>query len=384
MFPFNYSVATPLAGGTGTGAPPAPPSQDSDSDDPTVYRGNNHKLQFHGNERTMNLNPLILTNIQGSPYFKVELFGVKTFHEVVDEIYYKVDHLEPWATGSRKTAGRSQTGMCGGVRGVSAGGIVSSAYCLLYKLYTLKLTKKQVMSLINHCDSPYIRGLGFMFLRYTLPPGSLWDWFEPYLEDEEEIDVKAGGGKSMTIGEMCRLMLTRLEWFDTRFPRIAVNIEKIIRGQLEERAASNRQYQGLASAGQGQQQQQFRKEEPKTEVVKEVERDKGGFSVRRERSKSRSREVERRHSREKDKDRKRSDRDRDRKKSRSRSRERHKKSHKRSRSRERHRDRSRDRHHHKDKRDRDRDYSEELRKFRDDSTKYKKHSRRSRSRSRSR
>jgi len=382
MFPFNYSVATPLAGGTGTGAPPAPPSQDSDSDDPTVYRGNNHKLQFHGNERTMNLNPLILTNIQGSPYFKVELFGVKTFHEVVDEIYYKVDHLEPWATGSRKTAGRSQTGMCGGVRGVSAGGIVSSAYCLLYKLYTLKLTKKQVMSLINHCDSPYIRGLGFMFLRYTLPPGSLWDWFEPYLEDEEEIDVKAGGGKSMTIGEMCRLMLTRLEWFDTRFPRIAVNIEKIIRGQLEERAASNRQYQGLASAGQGQ--QQFRKEEPKTEVVKEVERDKGGFSVRRERSKSRSREVERRHSREKDKDRKRSDRDRDRKKSRSRSRERHKKSHKRSRSRERHRDRSRDRHHHKDKRDRDRDYSEELRKFRDDSTKYKKHSRRSRSRSRSR
>ena len=39
--------------------------------------------------------------------FQVELFGVKTFHEVVDEIYYKVDHLEPWATGSRKTAGRS-------------------------------------------------------------------------------------------------------------------------------------------------------------------------------------------------------------------------------------------------------------------------------------
>ena len=37
-----------------------------------------------------------------------------------------------------------QTGMCGGVRGVSAGGIVSSCFCLLYKLYTLKVTKKQV------------------------------------------------------------------------------------------------------------------------------------------------------------------------------------------------------------------------------------------------
>ena len=29
------------------------------------------KLQFYGNEKTMNLNPLILANIQNSPYFKV-------------------------------------------------------------------------------------------------------------------------------------------------------------------------------------------------------------------------------------------------------------------------------------------------------------------------
>ena len=110
---------------------------------------------------------------------------MRTFHEVVDEIYYKVDHLEPWAAGSRKTAGRSSTGMCGGVRGVSAGGVVSSAFCLLYKLYTLKLTKKQVLCLINHCDSPYIRGLGFMYLRFTLPPTMMYDRFEPYLDDTE-------------------------------------------------------------------------------------------------------------------------------------------------------------------------------------------------------
>lgn len=61
----------------------------------------------------MNLNPLILTNIQSSHYFKVNLYELKTYHEVIDEIYYKVAHLEPWEKGSRKTAG--QTGMCGGV-----------------------------------------------------------------------------------------------------------------------------------------------------------------------------------------------------------------------------------------------------------------------------
>lgn len=75
--------------------------------------------------------------------------------------------------------------MCGGVRGVGAGGIVSTAYCLLYKLFTLKLTRKQVNGLINHCDSPYIRALGFMYIRYTLPPKDLLEWFEDYLEDEE-------------------------------------------------------------------------------------------------------------------------------------------------------------------------------------------------------
>jgi len=140
-------------------------------------------LPVWGSERTMNLNPLILTNIQTSHYFKTNLFELKTYHEVVDEIYYKVQHLEPWEKGSRKTGG--QTGMCGGVRGVGAGGIVSTAYCLLFKLFTLKLTRKQLIGLITHCDSPYIRGLGFMYIRYTQPPPDLWGWFEPYMEDEE-------------------------------------------------------------------------------------------------------------------------------------------------------------------------------------------------------
>ena len=113
----------------------------------------------------------------------MNLYELKTYHEVIDEIYYKVSHMEPWEKGSRKTSG--QTGMCGGVRGVGAGGIVSTAYCLLYKLFTLKLTRKQLKGMITHCDSPYIRGLGFMYVRYTQPPQYLMDWFEPYFDDEE-------------------------------------------------------------------------------------------------------------------------------------------------------------------------------------------------------
>lgn len=33
---------------------------------------------------------MILTNVLSSPYFKVQLYELKTYHEVVDEIYFKV------------------------------------------------------------------------------------------------------------------------------------------------------------------------------------------------------------------------------------------------------------------------------------------------------
>ena len=96
--------------------------------------------------------------------------------------------------------------MCGGVRGVGAGGVVSSAYCLMYKLGTMKITKKQLQGILNHCDSPYIRGVGFMFIRfengacdihvfaYNVPPSSpryavdpkdIWSWYKDYMYDEE-------------------------------------------------------------------------------------------------------------------------------------------------------------------------------------------------------
>ena len=50
-------------------------------------------LPLWGNTHSMNINNLIVTNILASPYFKNELFKLKTFHEVIDEIYYKVSWL---------------------------------------------------------------------------------------------------------------------------------------------------------------------------------------------------------------------------------------------------------------------------------------------------
>ncbi|KAL8137556.1 hypothetical protein V2J09_003557 [Rumex salicifolius] len=169
-------------------------------------------------------------NILSSDYFK-ELYRLKTYHEVVDEIYNQVDHVEPWMTGN-----------CRGP---------STAFCLLYKFFTMKLTIKQMHGLLKHPDSPYIRAVGFLYLRYMADPKTLWSWCEPYIEDDEEFSP-GSSGKMTTMGLYVRDLLlgqtVSADWkvlhnllsfwskyyFDTLFPRIPVPIVRQMVTNLEQ------------------------------------------------------------------------------------------------------------------------------------------------------
>lgn len=71
--------------------------------------------------------------------------------------------------------------------------------------------------------------------RYTQPPADLFSWYDEYLEDDEEMDVKAGGGQVMKMGDILKQFLTKLEWFSTLFPRIPVPIQKDLESRLSER-----------------------------------------------------------------------------------------------------------------------------------------------------
>ncbi|XP_008666663.2 pre-mRNA splicing factor SR-like 1 [Zea mays] len=105
------------------------------------------EIQSSGRSIEGLMEKVLSVNILSSDYFK-ELFKYKTYHEVVDEIYNQVDHVEPWMTGN-----------CRGP---------SSAFCLLYKLFTMKLTVKQMHNLLKHQDSPYIRAEHFFTDCYGL------------------------------------------------------------------------------------------------------------------------------------------------------------------------------------------------------------------------
>ncbi|XP_058074676.1 pre-mRNA splicing factor SR-like 1 isoform X6 [Magnolia sinica] len=146
------------------------------------------EIQTSGKPIDSLLEKVLCMNILSSDYFK-ELYRLKTYHEVIDEIYNQVDHVEPWMTGN-----------CRGP---------STAFCLLYKFFTMKLTVKQMHGLLKHSDSPYIRAIGFLYLRYAADPKTLWGWFEPYVKDDE-VSVRAS-----FIG-----VLSRVEWSNNNNGRI--------------------------------------------------------------------------------------------------------------------------------------------------------------------
>lgn len=162
-------------------------------------------LPIYGSSTTFNINTLLFNNIMESDYFKA-LYQLKTYHEIVDEIYPSVSHVGPWQTGTTR--------------------IPSTAFCLLLKFFLMRLTIKQMKGLLHTDDCPFVRAIGFLYLRYSCPPSELWGWFEPFLEDEEEFTPSPDASIVMTMGQYLRQLLTDMKYFGTTLPRIPVLYER--------------------------------------------------------------------------------------------------------------------------------------------------------------
>mmetsp|Transcript_21454 Transcript_21454/g.55757 ORF Transcript_21454/g.55757 Transcript_21454/m.55757 type:complete len:543 (-) Transcript_21454:126-1754(-) len=204
-------------------------------------------MELWGNQTTFNIEKVLHQNILASEYFK-SLFALKTYNDVVNEIYRECDTLEPWASQLR---------------------VPSTAYCLLLKFFSMGLTEKQIVGLLDHTDSPYIRGVGFLYLRYACPPKRLWEFFSSYLDDEEEIILDKMQTKKTTIGGLVRMLLQESHYCGSIMPRIPVPVMRDIQKKLlmHERGISD-------------------------EAEEEGERDDEGRSLDAERKRSRERRGE--------------------------------------------------------------------------------------------
>ena len=87
---------------------------------------------------------------------------MRSFEEVIAEIITQVKYTDPWVVG--------------------ANGVPSSFLCCLYKLMVLRLTEKQVYTLIrpdmlftgseyiSARNNPFVRAAGLLFIRFLSPP----------------------------------------------------------------------------------------------------------------------------------------------------------------------------------------------------------------------
>jgi pre-mRNA-splicing factor 38B len=97
-------------------------------------------MEQYGNEH-FNVERVLRENINGNEYVRKQARALETWEAVMDEMYRTVDHVEPWMSGS--------------IQQRSA----SSSFCLLYRLFELKLTEEQIQGTITCKDSQYIRAV---------------------------------------------------------------------------------------------------------------------------------------------------------------------------------------------------------------------------------
>jgi pre-mRNA-splicing factor 38B len=148
-----------------------------------------------------------------------------------------VNHVEPWQTGTSRNP--------------------STSFCLLVKFFLMRLTKKQMIGLLNTDDSPFVRCIGFLYLRYSCPPKDLWSWYEPYLEDPEVFNPWSDKTVTVTMGQYLTSLLTEMQYHNTTLPRIPVPIERkykvllLILSNRQERRVKNQRDEERGRFSQG-------------------------------------------------------------------------------------------------------------------------------------
>eukprot|EP00281_Chroomonas_sp_CCMP1168_P027418 CAMPEP_0206237278 /NCGR_PEP_ID=MMETSP0047_2-20121206/14180_1 /ASSEMBLY_ACC=CAM_ASM_000192 /TAXON_ID=195065 /ORGANISM="Chroomonas mesostigmatica_cf, Strain CCMP1168" /LENGTH=394 /DNA_ID=CAMNT_0053661703 /DNA_START=306 /DNA_END=1485 /DNA_ORIENTATION=- len=150
-----------------------------------------------------NLNPILRTQILDSDYFK-SLVALTTFDDVVDEVYSKVTYATPFIPSTRSP---------------------SSCFCLLYKIFTMQPTYQQVRALLHHADSPYIKIVGILYVRFVVDPREMWDFFEEMMTDKTPVEP-GGDGRAKTICQFVKDVIEQLHYFDTILPRIPVPVQR--------------------------------------------------------------------------------------------------------------------------------------------------------------
>merc|ERR1719491_2123192 len=105
------------------------------------------------NPKTYGMPPLLQSHIIESQHFK-SLMSIDMLEGLVEEICNFADSVEPYNQNSCT--------------------VPSAMFCCLYRFFTMGLDTRRLHLLINSQESPMVRCVGFLFIRFPLDPGQLW------------------------------------------------------------------------------------------------------------------------------------------------------------------------------------------------------------------
>eukprot|EP00826_Nyctotherus_ovalis_P043441 TRINITY_DN4576_c0_g1_i5.p1 TRINITY_DN4576_c0_g1~~TRINITY_DN4576_c0_g1_i5.p1 ORF type:complete len:698 (-),score=170.90 TRINITY_DN4576_c0_g1_i5:135-2087(-) len=166
-------------------------------------------FQTYGDPTACNMNDLLRTNIVNSQYYR-EIQELTKCEEVVAQIEYFCKNAEPFMLGTNNAP--------------------SVLFCCLYKLLLIQLTEGQLCALLNSSNA-YVRATGALYIRYVGKPEILWGTLNEYLLDEQVFSPSADTSYKITFGEYIEKLLTDLNYYGTRLPRLPILVEKDIRSK---------------------------------------------------------------------------------------------------------------------------------------------------------
>uniref|UniRef100_A0A7S4R0D4 Pre-mRNA-splicing factor 38 n=1 Tax=Alexandrium monilatum TaxID=311494 RepID=A0A7S4R0D4_9DINO len=163
------------------------------------------------NPKTFGFSPLLQTHIVESAHFKA-LLSLETFEQLVEEMYQFADNIEPYMQNSNTTP--------------------SALFCCLYRLFTMGTDKRQLGRLIDNVDNPYVRCIGFLFIRFGLHPDQLWPWLGEYVLDDEELRPSKDSEWHTTVGEFVEGLLSQDKYYSTVLPRMPMSTKRHLEAKL--------------------------------------------------------------------------------------------------------------------------------------------------------
>jgi len=164
------------------------------------------------NAKTYGFSTLVQTHILDSTYYQ-SILTMTAVEQLMEEASRYAKNVEPYMPDSTT--------------------MPTPFLCIVHRLFVIGLNGEQMLQLLESTESPFIRCLGFIYLRFGLHPDRLWSWLGEYVLDDEEFQPSVGVVQSTTIGEFVEGLLIKEKYYDALLPRVSGNVKR----QLEEKLA---------------------------------------------------------------------------------------------------------------------------------------------------